>query len=261
VRFFGVEVGLVRIGNGPAAPWFEVVSRPNDWAKGPGGGVIATPSTPGTPRQEFFVDVLSGLRVRLSSVRLPLAEAVRRTDNNWVNFASGPFGAWEVAVSHGMARVGVYIDMLDPHFSSDQVKAMHKQLFEEMGAEAGRWDQAVGFPLIWQPLPGKRACRIIATHAVDLGDETSTEAAKQWAASALEAMFNAMNAELRDRATAIKQSAPQSVPDTLSTGGVEEDDEAEEGHLDEGDDDAAVLVSAPATSSPATLTAEPITAM
>ena len=35
VQFFGVEVGVVQIGDtGPMAPVFEVVSRPNDWAKG-----------------------------------------------------------------------------------------------------------------------------------------------------------------------------------------------------------------------------------
>ena len=34
VNFFGVEVGVVEIGEGgPRAPVFEVVSRPNDWQK------------------------------------------------------------------------------------------------------------------------------------------------------------------------------------------------------------------------------------
>jgi hypothetical protein len=226
VRFFGVEVGLVRIGNGPPAPWFEVVSRPNDWAKSPGepGG------SPGSPRQEFFVDVLSALRVRLSSERFPLAEAVRRSDSNWINFASGPFGTWELAVSHGSVRVGAYIDMLDPRFTSDQIKVMNKQLFGEMEANAERWHQAVGFLLTWQRLPDRRACRIIATHPLDLGNETSAQAAKQWAASALESMFNAMNAELRERATSIKQLTPQKVPDTIGAGEGEEDEDQED-HL------------------------------
>jgi hypothetical protein len=33
VSFFGVEVAIVQIADGPRAPVFEVVSRPNDWQK------------------------------------------------------------------------------------------------------------------------------------------------------------------------------------------------------------------------------------
>jgi hypothetical protein len=33
VRFFGVEVRMLRIGNSPAAVTFNVEARPNDWQK------------------------------------------------------------------------------------------------------------------------------------------------------------------------------------------------------------------------------------
>jgi hypothetical protein len=33
-RFFGLEVELWRIGNSPAAPKFNVVSKPNEWSHG-----------------------------------------------------------------------------------------------------------------------------------------------------------------------------------------------------------------------------------
>src|ERR1700712_3068445 len=33
VNFFGVEVGVVQIADGPRAPVFEVVARPNEWQK------------------------------------------------------------------------------------------------------------------------------------------------------------------------------------------------------------------------------------
>ena len=105
-------------------------------------------------------------------------------------------------------------------FTSDQIKVMNKQLFEEMEAKAERWHNSVGFLLTWQRLPDRRACRIIATHPLDLGDEASAGAAKQWAAPAPESMFNAMNAELRDRATSIKKLTPQKVPTPLAPAGV-----------------------------------------
>jgi len=33
INFFGIEIELFRIGDSPAAPMFNVVSKPNDWAK------------------------------------------------------------------------------------------------------------------------------------------------------------------------------------------------------------------------------------
>ena len=39
VRFFGVELRLIRIGSSPPAAEFRVESRPNDWQK-VGGGTV-----------------------------------------------------------------------------------------------------------------------------------------------------------------------------------------------------------------------------
>ena len=38
-RFFGLEVELWRIGDSPAAPKFNIVSKPNEWARSAGEGV------------------------------------------------------------------------------------------------------------------------------------------------------------------------------------------------------------------------------
>lgn len=93
VNFFGVEVGVVQIGDGPRAPVFEVVARPNDWQKrvksagntaggGPGPG-----STRNSQRQDFFADVLSAVVAQVPAIRMPA-----RSNDSWLSFASGPFG-------------------------------------------------------------------------------------------------------------------------------------------------------------------------
>jgi hypothetical protein len=218
VRFFGVEVGLVRISDGPAAPWFEVVCRPNDWAKGPGddGMKGLGPASSGR-RQEFLVDVISALRVRLPGVRFPSAEVQRRYTS--ASFARGPFGNWDVTLPSGQVGVGAYINLYDPRFGPDQVAAMNKALFDHMVAGRAHWQEATGsrFPLIWEPLP-KRAYRIYANHPLDLSEEASARTAKDWAVDALEAMFSAMNDELRAWAADIKRAASPVMPDTRGRG-------------------------------------------
>ena len=67
VAFFGVEVGVVRIGDtGPCAPVFEIVSRPNNWQKNVKAADTGASSQPNisplnAARQNFFLEVLTDL--------------------------------------------------------------------------------------------------------------------------------------------------------------------------------------------------------
>ncbi len=69
VDFFGVEVGVVQIGEtGPRAPVFEVVARPNDWQKAVkevggirGGGSGPAISPLNATRQDLYAEVLTAV--------------------------------------------------------------------------------------------------------------------------------------------------------------------------------------------------------
>lgn len=101
VDFFGVEVSVVQIGaDGPRAPVFEVVARPNGWQKGVkevGGGAAAAAAQVGginALRQDFFADVLSGVVAARPAIRMPA-----RGNQNWISFAGGPWGSWVLSPS------------------------------------------------------------------------------------------------------------------------------------------------------------------
>ncbi len=96
IQFFGVEVGVVQIGEvGPRAPVFEVVSRPNDWAKGvksgPGSGAGVSTETPlNQARQDLFADILEAVNAARPAVRVP----ARNTNNSWLTFAMTSVCEW-----------------------------------------------------------------------------------------------------------------------------------------------------------------------
>jgi hypothetical protein len=201
VRFFGVEVGLVQIGEeGPRAPVFEVVSRPNDWQKGVRGAVgeargtnVLTPLN--ARRQDLFLEVVAALTAVQPSLRTP-----SRGTGNWLSFASGPFGSWGIgATSRNQLRVEAYLDCGD--------KQRNKSLFDDMRAEAAKWEGAAGTALGWERLDDKRACRIAAYHQLDLDDDACRAEVKDWAVATLAKMFGAMNSELRSRARAVRRTA------------------------------------------------------
>lgn len=152
--FFAVEVELWRIGESPMAPSFNVVVKPNDWAKaGQQNAKAAATMTPTKQRQlKFWTDWSAWLQAKGSTLRTqkPLPQ-------HWTNIALGRAGVHLAAsVNSRESRVGmeVYID-------HDNSKSMFKQLLAQREAIEGEMKQ----PLDWMELPDGHACRIIQVRA------------------------------------------------------------------------------------------------
>lgn len=150
LSFFAVEVELWRIGDSPLAPSFNVVVKPNDWAKtGRENAKAATTTTPTKQRQlRFWTEWSAWLQTKSSSVRpqKPLPQ-------HWTNIALGRSGIHLAAtVNSRESRIGmeVYID----HANS---KSMFKQLQEQQAAI----EAALKVKLQWNELPDGHACRIL----------------------------------------------------------------------------------------------------
>lgn len=204
VQFFGVELGVVQIGDyGPRAPVFEVVSRPNDWAKGvkssPGGAGAATETPLNQARQDLFAEILDAVNAARPAVRVP----ARNANNSWINFASGPFGSWGLAqINDGRLRVEAYLD------SGDGVR--NRALFEKFASEQEAWNHAVGFPMTYESMDGRRACRIATHHSpTDLLNMPATDRdeLKAWATKAFLAMYDALDGPLRSTAKAVRNAS------------------------------------------------------
>ena len=197
VQFFGVEVGVVQIGDeGPRAPVFEVVSRPNDWQK----DIKPTPPPISTPlneaRQGLFAEILEGVNAQRPAIRVPA-----RSRDSWTTFGSGPFGSWSISqIKDGRIRVEAYLDCGD--------RDRNKSLFDEMEGDRANWEEKVGFDLSFERLDDKRACRIASHHpAVDLiSDMDSVQRAQvvDWGVASLVAMIDALNVHLRERAKELR---------------------------------------------------------
>lgn len=204
--FFGVEVGIVRIGaQGPPAPVFEVVSRPNDWSKA-AKAISARVSSAefsvtNAAIQEFFSDVLDKVLQDKPSLRKPKPQ-----NHSWMAFAGGPYGNLGLCFGRDWdLRVEAYLDNVDG--------ALVDELFDEFHAKADEWASAVGVPLEWERLEGRRASRIAAyREAVDLDDEAARSAAVQWAATTTAAFLKTLEPALRSRAHRLKAlAAPSTV--------------------------------------------------
>lgn len=259
--FFGVEMGLVRIGRSLPAPVLDVVVQPRNWRTAsrrsspipaapahhtgpmPAVAVPSAPPAPPPPPESYTPPPqppppppapapppqpryggastpmpnpsappplasekdggLQPAEVRHSFFQLMFEAVARRRPGfrvpkfgyeNWVGFAAGPFGFYDVAfTANGAVRAGIYLDM--------QERTATKRLFDDLYSERMAIETAVGRILSWERLDDRRASRIVDYREVrNLQDLSEQRAAAEWAAETVVVLMEALDTRLRTTA-------------------------------------------------------------
>ncbi len=149
LSFFAVEVELWRIGESPLAPNFQVVVKPNDWAKAGREQARAASSTSPTKllQQKFWTSLVSKLAAMAPQIR-----PQRPRPQHWLNNSIGRSGfGLNVTANTREERLGVELWLHDQNA---------KRHFANLQAQKVEIEQKLGFELDWQPLPDAQACRI-----------------------------------------------------------------------------------------------------
>lgn len=148
--FFAVEIELWRIGDSPMAPSFNVVVKPNDWAKtGRQNAKAAATTTPTKQRQlEFWTGWQAWLQARGSTLR-----PQKPLPKHWTNIALGRSGI-RLAATVNSSESLVGMEVFIRHENS-------KSMFKQLQARQAEIDAALGTTLEWMELPGGHACRIL----------------------------------------------------------------------------------------------------
>ena len=148
-HFFGVELEVVRIGESAPAPLFKIVAEPNDWQKAVRRSASESASGRGALYAEFWDTYLSRVKARH-----PDWSNARPSTQSWLWMAA-PIRACGLSSSFaaaGKIRHELYIDAQSAERSTARFEGLLRQK-EVLEAAYGR-------PLTWEPLLGRRACRI-----------------------------------------------------------------------------------------------------
>ena len=143
-------------------------------------------------RHRFFESMFDSVAIRRPGFRIP-----KFGYENWVGFAAGPFGFYDVAfTANGAVRAGVYLDM--------QERTATKRLFDDLFAERLAVETAVGRILSWERLDDRRASRIVDYREVrDLDNLAERRALADWAAETVVKLMEALDDRLRSTAQAL----------------------------------------------------------
>ena len=154
VRFFGVELGVIKIGDSAPAPHLQVRAEPNDWHAQASAAARSSSQA-------------SGVGVLYQSFWERYLERVSVEHPNWTNAKTpqprsfftmpAPFKS----LSHygnafnkgGRLSNEIYIDSTDGTAAAG--------LYAALLARRAELEAVYGSPLEFQELPGKRACRIV----------------------------------------------------------------------------------------------------
>lgn len=164
-RFFGVEIGAVRIGDSPVAPLFTLRAQPNDWHAQLSAAAksSAQDSAKGQLYRQFwgrFLERVHAERPSWTRAKIPQA-------SNWISMPSPIKGSVVGAnfTQNQQIRTELYIDSGD-----GEVNAM---IFAALEAHKAEIEQRFAGPMSWEPLPNRRACRIAVYGP---GDVTQSDA-------------------------------------------------------------------------------------
>jgi len=149
-RFFGVELGVVRIGNSEPAPSFRLVAQPNDWEK--------------TVRRLTHQVEASGKQALYRAFWALWIERLHAGRPQWSKSTTPPRESW-FSTTTGISGVTYYTSFTKQGLSSELVfespdAAINTTRFEALQTRRQELETAYGGTLEWQALPGRKATRI-----------------------------------------------------------------------------------------------------
>ena len=191
-RFFGLEIELWQIGDSPAAPKFNIVSKPNDWSRSVAQAARATDDSDLSELKVMQRKYWTGLKERLSAADGPVHGNGTPQPRHWMNYRIGRAGFHLSAVMNTQEkclRVDLYIK---GEGASERLGLLERNKDEI--------ERNLGYPLIWgDQLPSARDRRI-AYYLRDVDPVEESDWARQhdWLAKHLNEMHRAFVQKVRD---------------------------------------------------------------
>jgi hypothetical protein len=185
VNFFALEIELWRIGDSAAAPKFNVVCRPNDWAN--------------TVKESQAVMEATPLQKLQSEFWSEFVEFCKQ-EKTFLSLRRPPAGHYYLL---GLGKVGLKISLtvkaqkqiLGCEVYIDHPRA--KEVFDQLEAQKGEIEGQLGTTLQWQRLEGRGACRIAQFRSGDIYARDQWKEYFSWLKERAETFYKAFSARVK----------------------------------------------------------------
>jgi hypothetical protein len=205
-NFFGLEIELWKIGDSAPAPKFNLVCKPNDWARTVRQSAEASELTETKVLQREYWSAFAQLVTEEGATFRP----TKPLPQQWMNIALG--------------RSGIQLDAIASMWNSEQgtydtgeIRAEvviagpnSKAFFGLLEAERPAIEAAFGESLTWYNRPERNVCRIYVRRNADIRARAAWREQHHWLKTKLERL----RATFRERIMALDptQSRPEGLP-------------------------------------------------
>ena len=182
-QFFGLEVELWKIGDSPAAPKFNIISKPNDWTRSVSNAARRIENEALTDikaaQLEYWTEMADFLKSENSAVR-----PQKPSPQHWANFRIGRSGfVLAATLNTTEKRIGIDLTMND-----EKAKAYFHLLHQQEQAIEEKLDCSLN----WMLLPDRKQSRVgLSLENADPMERTRWPEYRQWMKKHLE-QFNAI---------------------------------------------------------------------
>lgn len=167
-NFFLIEIEAWKIDKSLPAPKFNIVAKPNDWAK----TVKQTRSGSNTVsdlklRQQEFFGKLKALGEEKSKYVKSWQKALPQ---HWYN----------ITIGSSKAKLSALFNTREQYVGAELYVHHDKNMFRDLMSKSEEIEDQLGFRLEWQELPGKKGSRALIKRSGDIEDEDSHKELLSW---------------------------------------------------------------------------------
>lgn len=189
-RFFGLDVELWRIADSPAAPKFNIISKPNDWSLSVATAARAIDDTALTETRVLQREYWAALNRVLDETGGPVTGKRKPQPQSWMTYSIGRSRFHLNAVMiRPKSRIRSEVSIL-----GESAKAFFALLQEQKEAI----ERELGYELEWEELPSRRDSRVSSyLQNVDPDDQLDWPRQHKWLASRLIDMHRVFGPRIR----------------------------------------------------------------
>lgn len=189
-RFFGLEVELWRIGDSPAAPKFNIVSKPNDWSQSIAQAARAIDEAELTETRVMQRAYWAAFDQVLAKAGGPVTGGKKAQPQPWMAY---PIGRSHVNLSATMVRPRRQV-RAELYLTGAKAKAF----FHLLALQKTEIERDLGFTLDWEELPEGKDSRIsVALNDADPEDESDWARQHDWLAKRLNELHRGLASRVR----------------------------------------------------------------
>lgn len=167
VNLFLIEIEAWKIDDSAPAPRFNIIAKPNDWAK--------------TIKQTGVGNKVSELKLQQQEFWNKLREYGEENSKYVKSWRKPTPKHWyDLSIGTSEAHLAATINTRESYVGMELYIPDNKDLYYKIENRKPVIEQALGYSLDWQELPNKKACRVMITKPGDFADESMQKELIEW---------------------------------------------------------------------------------